>query len=177
MRSSCIRKMAGRLYRRYSEEELTYLQAQADDHYANTDLSLVYWFGQGGLGDIGAVPATWMKHPKGIAAVDEWYMAFLQYPEYIKGIFALQPAIAMEEFTLLYQAVGEKVDVLVISSTDFGTQNWPVFCPGDISGAYEPHHTRLDASIHTHAQWKTFVRTCGAVTELLDDFVRPVLIS
>ncbi len=156
----------------YTDEELSYLQMQADDHYANTDLSLVYWFGQGGLGDIGAVPATWMKYPKGIRAVDEWYMAFLQYPEYIKGIFELQTSIALENLPLLYQAVGNKIDVVVISSTDFGTQTGPFFAPEMYREFMKPHHTQINAWIHAHTPWKTFIHTCGAVTELLDDFVQ-----
>lgn len=157
---------------KYTDEELAYLQAQADDHYANTDLSLVYWFGQGGLGDIGAVPATWVKHPKGIRDIAEWYMAFLQYPEYIKGIFDLQTNIAMENLPLLYQAVGDKIDVVVISATDFGTQTGPFFAPEMYREFMKSHHTRLNAWIHSHTPWKTFIHTCGAVTELLDDFVQ-----
>jgi len=155
----------------YSDEELAYIQAQTDDHYANTDLSLVYWFGQGGLGDIGAVPGTWMKHPKGIRAVDEWYMAFLQYPEYIKGIFALQTEIAMANLPLLYQAAGNKLDVVVVSATDFGTQTGPFFSPDTYRELIKPHHARINAWIHQHTTWKTFIHTCGAVTALLDDFI------
>ena len=157
---------------RYTDEELTYLQAQVDDQYTNTDLSLVYWFGQGGLGDIGAVPATWLKHPKGIRAIDEWYMAFLLYPEYVKGIFALQTKVAMENLPLLYQAVGDRIDVVAVSATDFGTQAGPFFAPEMYREFMKPHHARINAWIHEHTRWKTFIHTCGAVTELLDDFVQ-----
>ncbi|MHB9130551.1 MAG: uroporphyrinogen decarboxylase family protein [Armatimonadota bacterium] len=156
---------------RLTDEELTYLQRQTDDLYANTDLSLVYWSGQGGLGDIAVVPGPWVKHPKGIRDIADWYMAPLLYPDYIKGIFALQTEIALENLRLLHQAFGDKIDAFGLSGTDFGTQSGPFIDPAAYREFFLPHHQRMNAWIHQHTNWKVIIHSCGAVTAFLDDFI------
>jgi uroporphyrinogen-III decarboxylase len=34
-----------------------------------------------------------------------------------------------------------------------------------------PFHQRVNHWIHTHTGWKTFIHSCGAVIELIDDFI------
>ena len=155
----------------FSDEDLTYLQQQADDLYANTDLSLNYWFGQGGLGDIAVVPGPGVKHPKGIRDQAEWYMAHMLYPDYIKGIYQMQTDIALENLKLAYQALGNKIDILGLSGTDFGTQAGPFINPETYREFFKPHHKRLAAWIHEHTSWKVAFHTCGAITAFMDDFI------
>jgi uroporphyrinogen-III decarboxylase len=150
---------------------LSHLHRQADDLYANTDLSLVLWHGAGGIGDIALVPGPWMKHPKGIRDIGLWYMAPLLYPDYVKGIFELQTQIAMKNMELIYQAVGDKIDVFGVSGTDFGTQSGPFIGVDTYREFFKPHHTRMNDWIHRNTKWKIMFHACGSINAFLDDFV------
>ena len=158
-------------YSLLTEEDLGYLEKTVDHLYKNTDLAIVNCFGQGGFGDIALVPGPGVKHPKGIRDPQEWYVAHLEYPDYIKGIFELQCRIALKNLELLYQAVGDKIEAIVVSGTDFGTQKASFISPKTYREIYKPFHQRLNDWIHQHTQWKVFYHTCGSVISLLDDLV------
>jgi hypothetical protein len=152
-------------------EDLADLQGQSEDLHANTDLALVHWFGGGGLGDIALVPGPGNKHPKGIRDPEDWYVAHLEYPDYIKGIFALQAECAMQNLALLRQALGDRVEVLGLSGTDFGAQGGPFINPAAYREFFKPHHRRMIEWIHGNTNWKVLFHTCGSVAAFLDDFV------
>lgn len=153
------------------DDDLTDVQRQSEDLYANTDLSLVCWFGGGGLGDIALVPGPGNKNPKGIRDAQDWYIAHLEYPDYIKGIYALQTEVAMRNLELLRQALGDRIDVIGLSGTDFGMQNGPFINPDTYAEFFKPLHRRMIEWIHGNTNWKVLFHTCGSVTAFLDDFV------
>jgi len=153
------------------DEDLDDLRKQSEDLHANTDLALVHWFGGGGLGDIALVPGPGNKHPKGIRDPEEWYVAHLEYPDYIKGIFALQTECAMQNLKLLRQALGDRIAVLGLSGTDFGAQSGPFINPATYREFFKPHHRRMIEWIHGNTNWKVLFHTCGSVAAFLDDFV------
>lgn len=153
------------------DRDLEDLRLQAETLYAETDLALVHWFGGGGLGDIAVVPGPGNKQPKGIRDPQEWYIAHLLYPDYIKGIYALQTEVALQNLELLRQALGNRIEVIGLSGTDFGTQNGPFINPDTYTEFFKPLHTRMIAWIHEHTSWKVLFHTCGSVTAFLDDFV------
>jgi len=155
----------------FSDETLKYLEKRADSLYKNTDLSIVGKFVDAGFGDIANVPGPAIKPPKGIRDPQRWIMAHVEYPEYIKGIFELQCEIALENLELSYQAVGDKIDLIYLSGTDFGAQNGPFISPDIYREFYKPFHKRINDWIHTHTSWKTFYHSCGSVLAFLDDFV------
>ncbi|GAH20599.1 unnamed protein product, partial [marine sediment metagenome] len=94
-----------------------------------------------------------------------------EYPDYIKGIFELQCEIALKNLKLSYEAVGNKIDVIMVSGTDFGTQNAPFISPDMYREFYKPFHKRINDWIHKNTSWKTFYHTCGSIAVFLDDFV------
>lgn len=108
-----------------TDEDVRYLENNATELYKNTSLSLVGGFGAGGFGDIASVPGPGIKNPKGIRNPEDWYMAHLLYPDYIKGIFDIQAEVTIKNYELCWQAVGDKADIVVVSGTDFGTQRGP----------------------------------------------------
>lgn len=158
-------------YSVYTEEELRYLEETAEDLHRNTELSIIGSFWQGGFGDIALVPGPSIKKPKGIRDPQKWIMAHIEHPEYIKGIFEFQCEIAMENLKLYYQAIGDKIDVVVVSGTDFGTQNGAFISPDMYRDMYKPFHKRVNDWIHKNTPWKIFYHTCGSIVSLLDDFV------
>jgi len=159
------------MFTEFTDEDLSHIEQQASHLYQDTERAIIGNFGQGGLGDIALVPGPWVKEPKGIRDQKEWYIAHLLYPEYIKGIFELQTEIALKNLELYRQAVGNKIEAIFISGTDFGTQISPFISPGLYREMYKPLHKKINDWVHTNTSWKTFFHSCGAIEEFLDDFI------
>ncbi len=159
------------MYPQFSDEDLTHLERQADHLYHNTSRAIIGNFGQGGLGDIALVPGPWHKNPKGIRDPEQWYTAHLLYPEYIKGIFELQTEQVLKNLELYRQVVGDKIEAIFISGTDFGSQNGPFISPNLYREMYKPFHQRINQWVHTYTSWKTLFHSCGSVQAFLDDFI------
>lgn len=120
-------------------------------------------FGGTALGDIALVPGIALKNPKGIRDVAEWYMATATAPEYIKYVFDKQTDIAIENLKKLNEKAGDKIDVLFVCGTDFGTQN-STFCSADtFNNLYMPYYKKVNNWIHENTNWKTFKHSCGAI--------------
>lgn len=165
------REFAEQQVSRYTDEQLACLQKQADDLYRNTDKSLVGCWWQGGLGDIALVPGLNVAHPKGIRDPQRWYEMLVERPDYIREIFEIQFAIAFENLKLYREAVGDKIDVVVVSGTDFGSQRGPLVSPQMYRELFKPFHKRINDWVHQNTGWKTFYHSCGSVAAFLDDFV------
>lgn len=158
-------------YSVFSEEQLRYLEKTADGLYKSTDLSIVGEFVDASFGDLALVPGLGIKRPKGIRDPILWYMAHVEHPDYIKGIFELQCGIAQKNLELSYQAVGNKIDVIVLSGADFGAQNGPFISPDMYREFYKAFHKKINDWVHQNTRWKTFYHTCGSVFAFLDNFV------
>lgn len=165
------REFAEQQVSRHTDEELAFLQRVTDDLYRNTDKSLVGCWGQGGFGDIALVPGLNVAHPKGIRDPQRWYEMLVERPDYIREIFEIQFEIVFENLKLYRQAVGDKIDVLVISGTDFGSQRGPFISPRMYRELFKPFHKRLNDWVHANTPWKTFYHSCGSIVAFLDDFI------
>ena len=156
----------------YDEAELRHLENSARDLYENTDFALVGNFTLASFGDLGGpVPAFGMKRTPGIRRPDEWMMAHILYPEYIEDIYALQTEVAMESLKLLKEAIGDWMQVIRLSSTDFGTQRGEFLSPAMFRRFYKPNYTKINNWIHENTNWKILFHSCGSIVNLLDDFV------
>ena len=82
------------------------------------------------LGDIALVPAPFLKDPKGIRDVAEWYVTTAVRQDYIHKVFEKQTAIALHNLERLNQGAGDCIDVVFVCGTDFGTQI-STFCSAD----------------------------------------------
>ena len=158
-------------YSVFSEEEFRYLEKTADSLCKSTDLSIIGEFVDASFGDLALVPGLDTKHPKGIRNLEQWYMAHINHPDYIKGIFELQCEIVLKNLELSYEAVGDKVDVVYLSGTDFGAQNGPFISPDMYREFYKPFYEKINNWVHQNTPWKTFYHTCGSVVAFMDDFV------
>ncbi len=158
-------------YSLFRDEDLQYLEETVGNLYKNSALSVIGCFWQGGFGDMGQITAPSVKNPRGIRDPQEWIMAHALYPEYITGIFSLQCEIVLENLELYHQAVGDKIDVIGVSGTDFGAQNASYISPDMYRELYKPFHKRVNEWIHKNTPWKILYHSCGSVISLLDDFV------
>jgi uroporphyrinogen-III decarboxylase len=156
---------------RLSDSELAYIGASAENYHRNTDFAILGGFGGGGLGDLPRVLAPEMEAPKGIRNFDDWMVAHLTHPEYIKEIFARQTERAIENLELYRQAVGSKIVAIFISGTDFGTQRQEFISPDMYREFYLPFHKRMNDWVHEHTTWKTFYHCCGSIYHLIPSFI------
>lgn len=166
-----------------SDDDISYY-AQAVDKAASTGKAVVASFGGTALGDIAFVPGMGVPEPKGIRSVAEWYMSTIMRQEYIHTIFERQTDIAIENYTRLWERIGNKVDVVFTCGTDFGTQD-SQFCSADTyRELWLPHYKRMNDWIHKHTTWKVFKHSCGAIIPILPgiiesgfDIINPVQIN
>lgn len=165
------RQFAEEQVRLYNEAELNYLQTAADYYYKNTDKSIIGCWWQGGLGDIALVPGMSVRQPHGIRDPQRWYEMLIEKPEYIREIFEIQTEIGIKNLELYRQAVGDKIDVIVVSGTDFGSQRGPLISPALFRNLWKPFYKRINDWIHKNTRWKTFYHSCGSIDLLMDDMI------
>ncbi len=123
------------------------------------------------FGDIALVPAPFLKHPKGIRDVSEWYVSTKTRPEYVRAIFEKQCEFALQNLETLIGIFGDTVQVAWITGTDFGTQRGPFISVAAYRDLFKPFHQRVNELIHRKTRWKTFIHSCGSVYQLLPDFI------
>jgi hypothetical protein len=154
-----------------SEEDLKFYEQEANTLFESTDLAIATGFHGTGLGDIALVPAPWMKNPKGIRDIEEWYISTVSRREYIKEVFAGQAEIAVKNLERIYQAVGDKVHVVFLDGTDLAAQN-TLFCsPDGYRELYQPFSRKINDWIHANTRWKTMKHCCGGCEPLIDGFI------
>lgn len=153
-----------------SDEDLKHFVTEVKQAAAS-ERAVVVGFSGAGFGDIALVPAPFLKHPKGIRDVAEWYISTAVRRDYIHAIFSRQCEIALENLHKLHAAVGDAVDVLFTCGTDFGTQT-SSFCSTDTyDSLYGPYYGKLNHWIHHNTTWKTFKHSCGAVEPFMSHFI------
>ena len=156
---------------RISDEELEYVRREVDELYKNSDCAIVGTPGGTALGDIALVPGPFLKDPKGIRDIEEWYISTVIRQDFLKELFDRQTDIAMENLKFYRQAVGDKVDVVFLCGTDLGTQNGPFCSPETFREIYLPYYKKMTDWIHQNTGWKIFKHCCGSVMPLIDCFI------
>jgi len=154
-----------------SDEELAHFKREAERLHTETDKAIFANFGDTGFGDIALVPAPFLKYPKGIRDVEEWYISTVARRDYVYEVFERQCEIALANLERIFQAVGNRVTLLLTSGTDFGTQNSAFISPKTYRDLYQPFHKHLNDWMHAHTEWKSLIHSCGSVRELIDDFI------
>ena len=153
-----------------SEADLAYFDAETE-RAAATGRGVIATFGGTALGDIALVPAPFLKHPKGIRDIEEWYVTTLTRRSYVHKIFEAQTEIALGNLEKIRARVGDRVQAAFICGTDFGTQI-STFCSVDaFRSLYLPYYRRINDWIHDRTPWKTFKHSCGAVASLIPSFI------
>jgi hypothetical protein len=154
-----------------SDEELQYLSDLSVKLYNNTEYGIVGHLPGTGLGSPAHVPGPAVKRTPGIRSIDEWYMAHYMYPDYIHEVFQLQTEIGIENLKRYYEAVGDRIQVIWISGTDFGTQRGELMSPEMWRTFYKPYFKKINDWVHENTSWKTFYHTCGSIFNLIEDMI------
>jgi hypothetical protein len=154
-----------------SDQDLVYFGEAARRMYETTDKAIFANFGGTAFGDIALVPAPWLKEPKGIRDIAEWYVSTVSRPEYVYRVFERQCEFALHNLEKIYAVVGNKIDVVFMSGADFGMQTGPLISPKTYRQLYMPFHKELNNWVHRHTTWKTFIHSCGSIMPLLPDVI------
>ena len=153
-----------------SDEDLNYWRTEINK-VKDSDKAIVANFGGTALGDIALVPAPFLKNPKGIRDVTEWYMSTAMRIDFIKEIFEKQSDIALHNLQKIFGVVGNSIDVLFLCGTDFGTQT-STFCSSEtFEDLYAPYYRKMNDWIHQNTNWKIFKHSCGAVESFMTNFI------
>ena len=146
-------------------------KTNAERLYTQTDKGIMGAFGGTSFGDIAFVPATWLKHPKGIRDIQEWYISTSLRRDYVYKVFERQCEIALANLEKIHAVVGEKVCGVFVTGTDFGTQSGPFISPKAYRDLFQPFHRAVNDWVHKHTTWKTWIHSCGSIMALMNDFV------
>lgn len=124
------------------------------------------------LGDVALVTAPFLKHPKGIRDVTEWYVSTRSRRDYIHRIFEKEVEYALGNLARIHEAVGNNAfDAVFICGTDFGTQKSAFCSVSTFQELWLPYYKQINDWIHKNTRWKTFKHSCGAVEKFIPSFI------
>jgi hypothetical protein len=139
---------------RPSEEALRFMSDRAAYLRKHTDKALVLTGpGEWGLATVGSLPDQLM-----LIATDK---------EYVRDLLAIRAELGRENLRLVWEAVGDRVDVVMIDGQDFGTQRSEMFSPRIFEEYFAPSLTAQVQWIHEHTSWKVWEHTCGSILNIL----------
>jgi len=128
-------------------------------------------FGGTAFGDIALVPGPFMKHPKGIRDIAEWYVSTTARRDYVHAIFERQCEIALANLARIKTVVGDAIDAVFLCGTDFGTQRGTFCSVPTFRDLYFPYYKRINDWVHQNTNWKTFKHSCGSVERFIPSFI------
>ena len=158
-------------YKTFTEEECIFYEKESKRLFEGTEYSVFGNYFLGGVGDIFHIPGAWLENPKGIRDLEEWMIAIYTHPAYVKEFFNFQMEIQLKNLEMYRQAVGNRIDVIAISGTDFGSQDGLIISKDTYREFYKPYHKAFNDWVHKNTTWKVFFHTCGSIVELMDDFI------
>lgn len=153
------------------DDDVAYLKEEYKRINKNGEYATVGMISNSGFGDIAFVPGPMLKDPKGIRDIEEWYVSTYTRKDYIKKVFAGQLEKALENFRIVNEAMGDLIDVVHVSGTDFGAQHGLFISKDTYRELYKPFNKKVNDWIHKNTSWKTFIHTCGGIFDLIPDLI------
>ena len=150
--------------------DLAFLQAGVEAA-GNSDRAVMATFGGTAFGDIALVPAPFLKYPKGIRDISEWYMSTSSRREYIHAVFSRQCEVALGNLAAIHAALGNAIDTVFVCGTDFGTQTGTFCSVRTFRDLWLPYYRQVNDWIHAHTTWKTFKHSCGSVDRFIPSMI------
>ncbi|MDZ7640086.1 MAG: methyltransferase [Bryobacterales bacterium] len=136
-----------------------------------TGRAVVANLGGMGYGDIALVPAPFLKDPRGIRDITEWYVSLRARKEYVHKIFERQTEVALQNLERGFGALGNSFDALFVCGTDFGTQTSSFCSVATFRELWLPYYKTVCDWVHKNTTWKCFKHSCGSVERFYDSFI------
>ena len=146
----------------YKDEDLKMMADKAKMLYENTDFSLCGSFLKGGLG----TNAIFAGH-----TVSDWYCILMAEPEYANDILRATAERAIENCELYLQAIGQYIDIILLSGTDFGSQKAEMFRPDIFKELHMPNYKLMTDYIHQHYDVKVAMHSCGSIFNIIEHII------
>jgi hypothetical protein len=128
-------------------------------------------FGGTAFGDIALVPAPFLKYPKGIRDIAEWYMSTASRRDYVHQIFQHQCEVGLANLAKIHARIGNSVDAVFLCGTDFGTQTSQFCSVKSFRDLWFPYYQAVNSWVHANTTWKCFKHSCGSVERFFDSFI------
>lgn len=153
-----------------TEADLDYFDTAVREA-ATTGRGIIANLGGTAFGDIALVPAPFLKNPKGIRDVTEWYVSTRSRRDFIHKIFDAQCEVALANLTRIRERIGNSIDAVYVCGTDFGTQTSAFCSVPAFRELWFPYYKRVNDWIHANTTWKTFKHSCGSVARFYESFI------
>lgn len=139
------------------DEKLRELENIAKTAYETTDFAL----------SLGETITDLQLTPGGMLG---WYEALLNDPEITDEYLSKTVDAALDQITLLDQAVGKYCSVMCIAH-DLGDSRGVTMGAPLFRSRYKPHYKRLFHGWHERTKMKIDMHSCGAISEILPDLL------
>ena len=146
----------------YTDEHLRKLEEDARYLYENTKYSIHGGFLKGALGSNGIFAGH---------TISDWLCVLMTDKEYAFSILHATAERAVENLKLYLQAVGNYIDTIFVSGTDYGTQKGELFNPEIFRELYVPNIKLMNDYVHKHSRAKTLYHSCGSNFNLIEYFI------
>ncbi len=110
-----------------------------------------------------------LKYRNGMAS---WSMLCLTEPEYVQEVHELEMKHFLINAERLLPEIAPYIDIMMSNSDDQGTQNAPILPPEYFRKLYVPYYRKMNDAVHSLAPGlKSFLHSCGAIYDILDDLI------
>jgi uroporphyrinogen decarboxylase len=138
------------------EEELRYLEEQAD-----------FWRGETDYAVIAELPAKELFFGFGNGGFDNWLVSLITEENYVRELYEKAVQGMCRNFDLYYQATGGKFDIAKFND-DFGMQSGELADPELFRSLVLPYYGKyIDHIRKTDSRLKIFQHCCGSIFNLL----------
>jgi uroporphyrinogen decarboxylase len=144
----------------YTDEELKQITIEAKNLHENTEYAVSGFFGRAALGNSGSLFAG--------HTVTDWLCILLTERKYAEEILQATAERAVENVKLYLEAVGDNIDIIFISGTDFGTQRMEFFNPDIWHDLILPRYKMINDYVHKKSRAKTFIHSCGSIYNIIE---------
>lgn len=128
-------------------------------------------FGGTAFGDIALVPGTFLKDPRGIRDITEWYVSLRSRRDYVRAVFERQCEVGIANLARIHARVGSQVEAVFLCGTDFGTQTSAFCSKATFDELWLPYYRRVCGWVHANTTWKCFKHSCGSVERFIPSFI------
>ncbi len=96
----------------------------------------------------------------------------LMYPDYVAELHDILSDQAVRNIAALLPEIKQYIQVAITGGDDWGTQNSLIASPDMFRSLFKPYMTKVNTQFHSIApDVKTFIHSCGAIYELIDDII------
>ncbi|MFA7691904.1 MAG: hypothetical protein GX117_09520 [Candidatus Hydrogenedentes bacterium] len=93
-------------------------------------------------------------------------------PEFVVELHELVVSHAIKRMERYLPEVADHIDIYMSGADDWGTQNNTIASPDTYRSLFQPYYRRMNDAIHAmKPDIKCFFHSCGAVYDLIDDFI------